>query len=181
MRLLEVSNMNRHSSDSTSSKSLLPIPSADVTSSRASVTNPAYVTEQVSKILFVDAEDSRIKWEFLQIKAPCPASKLVEIKAIIELLLTMEHGPKVGYDGLSQNLALLKPYITNSPSGPALLGFFKSLLELRVSWLLAAAKLEAFRCHDRTTFTYYIEWNEVFRMDTAGRELDDKELAYQNQ
>ena len=61
-----------------------------------------------------------------------------------------------------------------------MLGFLKSLHKLRVRWFLAAAKLEAFRCSDRTTFTYYVEWNEVFRMDIAGRELD-KELAYKKE
>lgn len=117
MDLLDVSNINRHSPDSTSSKSLLPTPSAEVASSRASATNAAYVIEQVYKILFVDAEDSPSKWEFLKTKAPLPVSKLVENKAIVELLLATEPGPKVDYDDeLSRNLALLKPYVINTPS-----------------------------------------------------------------
>src|SRR2546421_3541365 len=181
MSLLDESNMSQHSPDSASSESLLPNPCAEVVSSGAPAINAAYVTEQVYKILFINAEDSPSKWEFLKTKAPFPVSKLVENKAITELLLAIEPGPKVDYDGLSKNLALLKPYVLNTPSGPALLGFFKSLLQLRVRWLLAAAKLEAFRCYERTTFTYYVEWNEVFRMDTTGRDLDERELAYQNE
>jgi hypothetical protein len=95
----------------------------------------------------------------------------------VGLLFTTEPGPKVNYDGLSINLALLKPYVINTPPGPALLGFFKSLLQLKANWLLAAARLEAFRCYDRTTFIYYTEWNQAFRQDTVERELDEKDLA----
>jgi hypothetical protein len=53
-------------------------------------------------------------------------------------------------------------------SGSALLGFFKSLLQLEAGWLLGAAKLEAFRCYDRTLLTYYVEWYEGFSEGYGG-------------
>jgi len=125
--------------------------------------NADYVTEQVHNILFHKEDGCTIKWEFLATKAPFPVSKLVADETIVELLLTTEPGPKVDYDGLRTSLTLLTPYVKKTSSGPALLKFFKSLLRLKVGWLLAAAKLEAFRSYDRTLFTYYIEWHEVFR------------------
>lgn len=81
------------------------------------------------------------------------------------------------YDGLHTNLALLQPYAIKTSSGLALLGFFKSLLQLQAGWLLGAAKLEAFRCYDRTLFTYYVEWYEGFRKVTAACALDELEIA----
>ena len=108
-------------------------------------------------------------------------SKLVENKTIVELILTIEPGPKVDCDGLRTNLALLQPYVIKTSSGPALLGFFKSLLQLQAGWLLGAAKLEAFRCYDRTLFTYYVEWYEEFRKDTAARALDELEIVYEKE
>jgi hypothetical protein len=176
-----MSNASWALSASSSSNSLALTPNVGSAPSIPPLTNADNVTEQVYKILFLDAEESASKWEFLTTKAPFPVSKLVDNKTIIELLLTMEPGPKVDYDGLRYHLALLKPYIIKTPSGPALLGFFESLLRLRVSWLLAAANLEALRSYDRTLFTYYVDWYEGFRQDTVGREPDEVEIAYKTE
>jgi hypothetical protein len=177
--LLEMSNVNWHSPGSSSRDSLSLTPSVESTSSTPPAIDADYVTQQVHNIIFHQEENHAIKWEFLRTKAPFPVSKLVENKPIVELLLTTEPGPKVDYNGLGTNLALLKPFLINAPSGPALLGFFKSLIQIKAGWLLAAAKLEAFRCYDRTLFTYYIEWHEQFEQDTAARNLDDVEISYQ--
>jgi hypothetical protein len=134
----------------------------------------------VHNTIFHKEEDRDIEWEFLTTKAP-PVSKLVENKTIVELLLTIEPGPKVDYDVLRTNLTLLQPYVIKTSSGSALLGFFKSLLQLQAGWLLGAAKLEAFRCYDRTLLTYYVEWYEGFRKDTAARALDELEIAYEKE
>jgi hypothetical protein len=173
-----MSNLNWDSpaSSSTNSASLIPnvefiAPSFDAN----------YVSEQVHNLIFRKEEDRDIMWEFLTTKAPVPASKLVENKTIVELLLAVEPGPKVDYDGLRTNLALLRPYVSKTSSGPALLSFFESLLQLQAGWLLGAAKLEAFRCYDRTLFTYYVEWYEGFRKDTAARALDESEIAYEKE
>jgi hypothetical protein len=181
MNPLEMSNGSWASSSSSSSNSLLLTPSAESAPPTPPAINADKITEQVYKILFLDAEEGASKWEFLTTKAPFPVSKLVNNNTIMKLLRTTEPGPKVEYDGLSNNLALLKPYIMKTPSGPALLGFFKSLLQLRVSWLVAAANLEALRSYDRTLFTYYVEWYEAFRQDKVGREPDEVEIAYQTE
>jgi len=81
----------------------------------------------VHNTIFHKEEDRDIEWEFLTTKAP-PVSKLVENKTIVELLLTIEPGPKVDYDVLRTNLTLLQPYVIKTSSGSALFGFFKSLL-----------------------------------------------------
>ena len=181
LRLLEMSNVNWHSSASSATNSPSLTPSNESSSTIAASIDADYITEQVHNILFHKEEDPAIKWEFLTTKAPFHVSKLVEAKPIVELLLTIEPGPEVDYDGLRTNLALLQPYVVKTSSGPALLGFFKSLLQLKASWLLAAAKLEAFRCYDRTLFTYYVEWYEGFRHDTTTRELDEGEIAYEKE
>lgn len=181
MDLLDNSDNTWQSSHTQSSKSLLVTPGVEYERSTATVTEAAYVSERLYQILFLDAEDNPAKWEFLTTKAPLPVFKLLANPTVTEILLTTEPGPKVDYEGLGNTLALLKPFVISSPSGPALLRFFKSLLDLRVRWLLAVAELEAFRCYDKTTFTYYIGWNEAFQQDTAGRALDDNELAYWNE
>ena len=118
---------------------------------------------------------------FLTAKAPFPVDKLIEDTTIVRLLLTTEPGPKVGYDALRTNLTLLEPFVTNTSSGPALLAFFESLLQSQARWLIAAAKLEAFRSYDRTLLTYYVEWYEGFRQDTATRVPNEGEIAYESE
>ena len=133
------------------------IPNIEFTATTPPSIDAGYISEQVHNTIFHKEEDRNIKWEFLTTKAPFPVSKLVENKTIVELLLAIEPGPKVDYDGLRTNLALLQPYVIKTSSGLALLGFFESLLQLQAGWLFGAAKLEAFRCYDRTLFTYYVE------------------------
>src|SRR5271156_3089830 len=174
-------NLNWHSPASSSTNSPSLIPNIEFTATTPPSIDAGYIREQVHNAIFHKEEDRDIKWEFLTTKAPCPVSKLVENKTIVELILTIEPGPKVDYDGLRTNLALLQPYVIRTSSGPALLGFFKSLLQLQAGWLLEAAKLEAFRCYDRTLFTYYVEWYEGFRKDTAARALDELEIAYEKE
>jgi hypothetical protein len=176
-----MSNLNWHSLASRSTNSASLIPNFEPITTTPPSFDADYISEQVHNIIFHKEEDRDIKWEFLTTKAPFPASKLVENKAIMELLLAVEPGPKVDYDGLRTNLALLQPYVTKTSSGPALLSFFKSLLQLQAGWLLGAAKLEAFRCYDRTLITYYVEWYEGFRKDTAARALDELEIAYEKE
>ena len=176
-----MSNLNWHSPASNSTNSASLIPNIEFIATTPPSFDADYVSEQVHNLIFHKEEDRDIKWEFLTTKAPFPASKLVENKTIVELLLAVEPGPKVDYDGLRTNLDLLRPYVIKTSSGPALLSFFKSLLQLQADWLLRAAKLEAFRCYDRTLFTYYVEWYEGFRKDTAARALDELEIVYEKE
>jgi hypothetical protein len=176
-----MSNLNWDSPASSSTNSASLIPNVEFIATTPSSFDANYVSEQVHNLIFHKEEDRDIMWEFLTTKAPVPASKLVENKTIVKLLLAVEPGPKVDYDGLRTNLALLRPYVSKTSSGPALLSFFESLLQLQAGWLLGAAKLEAFRCYDRTLFTYYVEWYEGFRKDTAARALDESEIAYEKE
>jgi hypothetical protein len=176
-----MSNLNWDSPASSSTNSASLIPNVEFIATTPSSFDANYVSEQVHNLIFHKEEDRDIMWEFLTTKAPVPASKLVENKTIVELLLAVEPGPKVDYDGLRTNLALLRPYVIKTSSGPALLSFFESLLQLQAGWLLGAAKLEAFRCYDRTLFTYYVEWHEGFRKDTAARALDESEITYEKE
>jgi hypothetical protein len=176
-----MSNLNWDSLASSSTNSASLIPNVEFIATTPSSFDANYVSEQVHNLIFHKEEDRDIMWEFLTTKAPVPASKLVENKTIVELLLAVEPGPKVDYDGLRTNLVLLRPYVIKTSSGPALLSFFESLLQLQAGWLLGAAKLEAFRCYDRTLFTYYVEWYEGFRKDTAARALDESEIAYEKE
>jgi hypothetical protein len=171
-------NLNWHSPASSSTNSPSLIPNIEFTATAPPSIDTGYISEQAHNTIFHKEGDRDIKWEFLTTKAP---SKLVENKTIVELLLTIEPGPKVDYDGLRTNLALLQSYVIKTSSGLALLGFFKSLLQLQADWLLRAAKLEAFRCYDKTLLTYYVEWYEGFRRDTAARALDELEIAYEKE
>ena len=179
--LLDMSNVKWRSPASSSSTSLILTPGIASTSTTPPSADAGFITEEVHNILFHKEADPGIKWAFLTTKAAFPVSKLLEDKAVVELLLTTEPGPKVDYDRLRTNLTQLQPFVIKTPSGPALLSFFNSLIQLKAVWLIAAAKLEAFRSYDRTIFTYYIEWYEGFRLDTAGHPLDDGEMAYEKE
>ena len=153
-------------------------PTTPPTPTSAEAEAAALTTFQIHHILFHEEKDLAIKWQSLTTKAPFPVTKVLQNKAIVDLLLPTEPGPKVDYERLRTNLNQLRPYVIKTPSGPSLLSFFGSLFIARAHWLNAAARLEAFRSHDRTLYTYYVEWHTGFQQNTAGRALDKAEITY---
>lgn len=144
---------------------ITPVTTTSANSTPSSSTR-ASISEQIHDILY--ATDSPSRWDFLATKQPFPGLALVKNSAIKELLTNFEPGPKVNVHALKANLTILKKRLLETNNGRALLAFFQLLLQLKATWLLAAAKLEAFRAYNIQREHYYV----TSRQDTNDLEPD---------
>ena len=101
--------------------------------------------------------DKANKDRLLKPKAPFDVCHLLNDPSVLELLNSLEPGPKVNWSGLRGNLQRLKPYIINTPSGPVLLQYFRDLIGVQSKWLLVLARLESFKAFDKQLHCFYIE------------------------
>ena len=165
--------------------SSISTPSPFVSATTSTATTPPLavksISHQIHAILY--SPDSPHAWDFLKTNSPFPVSVLIQQKKVIDLLFKLEPGPTVDWSSLRTNLAILKPYAINTRTGPQILQFFKSLIELQAKWLLAIARVEAYRTYQNQLHGYYVLRRQIYtqQVQAAGYVPDEADVAYERE